>query len=71
MRRLLSVLKQRGSMHKKELMEFEIMPKGLRILGPFQGVENLMSGSARRVEIRFGEEEAEREFMKESTKGRI
>jgi len=30
-----------------------------------------MSGSARRVEIRFDEEEAEREFMKESTKGRI
>ncbi len=71
MRRLLSVLKQRGSMHNKELMEFEIAGKGLRILGPFQGVENLMSGSARRIEIRFDEEEAEREFMKESTKGRI
>jgi len=71
MRRLLSVLKQRGSMHKKELMEYEIGPKGLNILGPFEGVENLMSGSARKVEIRFDEEEAEREFMKESTKGRI
>jgi len=71
MRRLLSVLKQRGSMHKKELMEFEVTPKGVQILGPFEGVENLMSGSARRIEIRFDEEEAEREFIKESTRGRI
>jgi len=71
MRRLLSVLKQRGSMHKKELTEYEIGPKGLNILGPFEGVENLMSGSARRVEIRFNEEEAEREFIKESTRGMI
>ena len=71
MRTLLSVLKQRGSMHKKELMEFEIARKGLRILGSFEGVENLMSGSARRVEIRFDEEEAEREFIKESKKERV
>ena len=56
MRRLLSVLKQRGSRHKKKLMEFEINPqKGMVILKPFEGVENLMSGSARRVEIRFDE----------------
>ena len=33
MRRLLSVLKQRGSKHKKELMEFEIIPKGMHVLG--------------------------------------
>ena len=72
MRRLLSVLKQRGSRHQKELVEYEIhAPKGLEIIGPFEGIENLMSGSARRVEIRFGEEDAEREFMKESKKGRI
>ncbi len=72
MRRLLSVLKQRGSRHKKELMEFEINPiKGMDILGPFKGVEGLMSGSARRVEIRFDESDAEKAFLEESEKGRI
>ena len=72
MRRLLSVLKQRGSRHRKELMEFEISPqKGMDVIGPFEGVENLMSGSARRVEIRFDEPEAETEFLKESKMGRI
>jgi len=49
MKRLLSVLKQRGSMHKKELMEFEITSKGVKILGPFKGVENLLIGSAMRI----------------------
>ncbi len=72
MRRLVSVLKQRGSRHKKELMEFEITPKtGMNILGPFEGVENLMSGSARMVKIRFDETEAETEFLEESRSGRI
>ena len=72
MRRLFSVLKQRGSMHKKELMEYEITPeKGMDIIGPFEGVENLMSGSARKVEIRFDETEAETEFLEESKMGRI
>ena len=72
MRRLLSVLKQRGSMHNKELMEYEITPeKGIVVLGPFKGVENLMAGSARRVEIRFDETEAEKAFLEESEKGRI
>lgn len=47
MRRLLSVLKQRGSRHKKELMEFEVGPNGVEIMGAFEGVENLMSGNAR------------------------
>ena len=72
MRRLLSVLKQRGSRHKKELMEFEINPaRGMEILKPFENVENLMSGSARRVEIRFDESEAEKAFLEESKIGRI
>lgn len=71
MRRLLSVLKQRGSMHKKELMEFEVTPSGLKILGPFEGIENLMSGSARRIQIKFGEEEAERDFIAEAAAGKI
>ena len=64
-RRLLSVLKQRGSKHKKELMEFEIIPKGMHILRAFEGVENLMSGSAKRIQIRFDEKEAEQEFIEE------
>ena len=72
MRRLLSVLKQRGSMHKKDLMEFEVTTEsGVNIVGPFSGVENLMSGSARKIQIRFGEEEAERDFIGEAAAGRI
>lgn len=60
MHRLMSVLKQRGSMHKKDLMEFEITTEsGVNIIGPFKGVENLMSGSARRIhQIRFGKKKA-------------
>jgi hypothetical protein len=59
-------------MHKKELTEFEVSPKGgVKILGQFEGIENLMSGSARRIQIRFGEEEAERDFIGEAAAGRI
>ena len=58
------MLKQRGSMHRKDLMEFEINPKyGMQILGVFKGVENLMSGSATRIQIGFDEEQAEKEFL--------
>ena len=72
MRRLISVLKQRGSMHNKELMEFEITPeKGIHVIGPFTGVENLLSGSAKRIEIRFDESEAERAFLEESRRGTL
>lgn len=71
MRRLLSVLKQRGSRHRKELMEFEVTEDGMQILRPFEGVEALMSGSAKVVQIRFEEEEAEKEFIEESKRGRI
>ena len=75
MRRLVSVLKQRGSMHKKDLMEFEVTTDaGVKILGPFEGIENLMSGSARRTQIRFGgppQAEVERDFIEEAVAGRI
>ena len=71
MRRLISVLKQRGSMHKKELMEFMITASGLNIIGPFEGIENLMTGSARKIQVRFGEEDAERDFIAEAVAGRI
>ena len=66
------MLKQRGSMHRKDLMEFEINPKyGMQILGVFKGVENLMSGSVTRIQIGFDEEQAEKEFMKESQRIRV
>lgn len=75
MRRLISVLKQRGSMHKKELTEFEVSSEGVRIIGQFKGIENLMSGSARRIQVRFSDEEqqeqAERDFIGEAAAGRI
>lgn len=47
MMRLLTVLKQRGGMHRKELMRFEVTPVGMEIYGTYHGVENLLSGSAR------------------------
>jgi circadian clock protein KaiC len=73
MHRLISVLKQRGSMHKKDLMEFEVTPEsGVNIMGPFKGVENLMSGSARKIhQIGFGKKEAERDFIQEAVAGKI
>jgi len=56
----------------KDLMEFEITPtRGMEIIGPFEGAENLMSGFARKVEIRFDEAEAEAEFLKESKERRV
>ena len=71
MHRLISVLKQRGSKHEKDLMEFEVTTEtGIEILGPFRDVENLMSGSARRIR-RIGEEKAERDFIQEAVAGRI
>ena len=40
-------------------MEYEICAEDrIRILGPFRGVDNLMSGSAREIRVRFGEEGA-------------
>jgi len=71
MHRLISVLKQRGSKHKKDLMEFEVTTEaGISIIGPFESVENLMSGFARRI-YRISEEEAERDFIQEAAAGRI
>jgi circadian clock protein KaiC len=49
MRRLISVLKERGSNHEKGLMEFRMGKKGIEIVGPFLDVENLLTGSARTV----------------------
>lgn len=71
MHRLLSVLKERGSNHQKDLIEYEVTKNGIEILGPFEGVENLMGGSARRIKIDFDEKSAEREFIEESRQARI
>ncbi len=71
MHRLLGVLKVRGSNHQKELMEFGITNAGMEILGPFKGVENLMTGSARKIQINFNEKNAEEEFIKENKQGKI
>jgi len=72
MHRLMSVLKQRGSIHKKDLMEFEVTPElGVNILGPFKDIENLMSGFARRTRQISDEEEAERDFIQEAVAGKI
>lgn len=68
MRRLLSVLKARGSNHVKELTEFEIGNRGIEILGPFKDVENLMSGAARKIYVNFSPEE---EFIKQTESGVI
>jgi circadian clock protein KaiC len=73
MRRLVSVLKQRGSMHKKELMEFEITKKaGVEIVGPFRDVENLMSGFARRIrQMRLDKEEVGKDIIADIAAGKI
>jgi circadian clock protein KaiC len=70
MRRLISVLKARGSDHEKELKEFVIGKKGIEIVGNYKNFEGLLSGAARRIKIEFDAEvDAEKEFMKQSRKG--
>jgi len=73
MHRLISALKERGSMHKRDLMEFEITEEsGVDIIGPFKDVENLMSGFARRIrQMGLNKEEAERDFIAEVAAGKI
>jgi len=46
-RRMLVVLKARGSAHEKQLAEFEIMKDGFKVLGYYEGVEGLLTGAAR------------------------
>ena len=43
--RAISVLKMRGSGHDPMLREFEVTPKGIRILEAFEGVQGVMSGT--------------------------
>lgn len=54
MRKALSVLKMRGSDHDKEIREFEITEKGIKVKLPFKKYEGLMSGSPRKsIEEKF------------------
>jgi circadian clock protein KaiC len=49
MQRALLVLKMRGSDHAKGIRRFEIGSEGIRITGPFEGREGLLTGSPHRV----------------------
>ena len=49
MKRAVTVIKSRGSDHDKLLRESIISSKGMQIGEPFYGIENLMSGSAKRA----------------------
>jgi circadian clock protein KaiC len=45
MRRALTVLKMRGSMHEKEIREFDIDAKGMHIGKPFRNISGILSGN--------------------------
>jgi len=51
MRRLLGILKMRGSDHDKRLREFEITSHGIEIQNPFTNYEGILTGSPRRSQI--------------------
>jgi len=38
---------------------------------PLEGVEDLIRGSAKRIEITFDQEETEKKFLEESKRGRV
>jgi circadian clock protein KaiC len=65
MRRLVSVLKERGSNHKKELIEFNITKNGIEILKPLIGFEGLMSSSARKIGSHIDEKEPGRVYLQQ------
>lgn len=47
MGRVLSVLKMRGGGHEKGLANFEINEKGMQVLGMYENVQGLLTGSAK------------------------
>jgi circadian clock protein KaiC len=47
LRRMFSVLKMRESGYDPHVYEFEILARGVRVLGPMQGVEGLLTGTGR------------------------
>jgi len=50
-RRLLGILKMRGSDHDKRLREFEITAHGVEVLNPLTNYEGILTGSPRRSQI--------------------
>jgi hypothetical protein len=38
----------RGSDHEKQLREYEITAQGIKVVAPFSGYENVLTGSARK-----------------------
>lgn len=51
MRRGLTVLKMRGSMHEKDIREFTIDGGGMHIAKPFRGVSGILSGHPHQVAV--------------------
>jgi len=49
MRKVIGILKLRGSDHDKQLREFEITSQGLKVGVPFTEYEGVMTGSARKL----------------------
>jgi len=66
MRRGMTVLKMRGSMHDKDIREFNIDSRGIHIGKPFRTVSGILAGSiqhvtpeeVQRISSMFGEEES-------------
>ncbi|HEY9788525.1 MAG TPA: circadian clock protein KaiC [Candidatus Obscuribacterales bacterium] len=50
-KRGITVLKMRGSMHQKEIRELEISDRGARIKGPFRKVVGVLSGNPQFLEL--------------------
>ncbi len=63
MRRGLTVLKMRGSMHDKEIREFSIDRAGMHIGKPFRNISGILSGDPRH--IRIGEMERLNDLFKD------
>jgi circadian clock protein KaiC len=49
LRRGLVIMKMRGSQHDHRLREYEITPKGVKVLGSFENYEGLMGGTPTRA----------------------
>lgn len=49
MKRMLAVLKMRGSDHQKTLREYKITSTGLKIHSPFKQYDSLLTGSPRKI----------------------
>jgi len=66
LKKALTILKMRGSDHDKQLREFEITPKGVKVTAPFSKYEGVITGSPTRIPSqRFAET-----FNKAAKKGK-